>query len=294
MKKDRFIHKHGYGYLFSNKILIKELIESFVSKDFADQLDFSVFEPMVEKSYISEEFADFADDLLVKVGLNGEEAYIYLFIEFQSTNDRFMALRMLNYIILFYMDYLKEKKEVKKLPPVLPILLYNGNSKWTAPDSIRELIEPNEFLKSYYPDFQYFKILENEYGREELLAINNAVSGIFLLENTDREDFQAITKNLVDILSSESVETIALLAVWIKHLFKNERIDRSIYEEITSLNNDKEAKSMLVDTIKELQEEWKNDGKIEDAQRMLEMDYPVEDIVKITGLSREEIEKLKK
>ena len=33
--------------------------------------------------------------------------------------------------------------------------------------------------------------------------------------------------------------------------------------------------------------------KKEDAKRMLEKDYPVQDIVEITGLSKEEIEKLK-
>ncbi|MFP4363222.1 MAG: Rpn family recombination-promoting nuclease/putative transposase, partial [Spirochaetia bacterium] len=85
MKKDRFIHKHGYGVLFSDKTLIKELLESFVDKEFASEIDFSDFKPLVEKSYISDEFKDFAEDLLVKVRLKGKEAYIYLFIEFQST-----------------------------------------------------------------------------------------------------------------------------------------------------------------------------------------------------------------
>jgi len=30
-RKDRFIHKHGYGYLFSNSEMVRELIESLDS-----------------------------------------------------------------------------------------------------------------------------------------------------------------------------------------------------------------------------------------------------------------------
>ena len=37
-----------------------------------------------------------------------------------------MALRVLNYITNFYMDFVANIRDVKKLPAVFPIVLYNG------------------------------------------------------------------------------------------------------------------------------------------------------------------------
>ena len=299
--------------LFSDKTLVKELLESFVDKGFASEIDFSDYQPLIEKSYISEELKEFAEDLLIKVKLKGKEAYIYLFIEFQSTDDRFMALRLLNYILLFYIDYLKENKNVKYLPPIFPLVLYNGERKWNAPENIRDLIEEHPYLQQFYPDFRYFKIIENEYSRETLLSIGNAVSGIFLLENSNKEGYEKIVEDLKQSLSGESAETIELIAVWIRHLFRNEKVDKHIFQEITSVKNEKEAKSMLVENIERWKQEFIQEGKKEgmkkgkkegkeegmkekareDAKMMLEDDMPVEKISKYTGLPIEEIKKLK-
>ena len=122
------------------------------------------------------------------------------------------------------------------------------------------------------------------------------VSGIFLLENTEKDDFEIVTESLKKLLSNETVETIAIMAIWIKHFYKNERIDKNIYEEVTLIRNKKEAGSMLVQTLKELKEDHLAQGMqkqaVEVAKKMLEKKYPFKDVMYITGLSKEEVRKL--
>ena len=59
----------------------------------------------------------------------------------------------------------------------------------------------------------------------------------------------------------------------------------------------KGAKEAIMTTAEKLRkqgrQEGKQEGKLEDARRMLEKGYPLEDIREITGLSRDEVEKLK-
>jgi hypothetical protein len=78
-----------------------------------------------------------------------------------------MVLGLLNYLTLFYLDYLKAKKQAKEpvhlLPSVFLLVLYNGNQKWTAATSVKDLIEPHTFLSQFYPDFQYRLIAEADY-----------------------------------------------------------------------------------------------------------------------------------
>ncbi len=58
----------------------------------------------------------------------------YLLIEFQSSVDKYMALRMMVYQGLLYQDLIRQGAVLSegRLPPVLPIVLYNGSQRWTA------------------------------------------------------------------------------------------------------------------------------------------------------------------
>ncbi|MDR3237188.1 MAG: Rpn family recombination-promoting nuclease/putative transposase [Spirochaetia bacterium] len=65
---------------------------------------------------------------MYKANFKGKDFYMYLLIEFQSTVDKFMSLRMLHYIVEFY-EFLVKEKKVKTLPAVFPLLLYSGKKK---------------------------------------------------------------------------------------------------------------------------------------------------------------------
>ncbi|THB62626.1 MAG: hypothetical protein D6B26_07310, partial [Spirochaetaceae bacterium] len=215
--------------------MVRQLIESFVDPALASQIDFDDFQPLIEKSYIAQNMRDFADDLLVRVRLKDQPkqpAYIYLMIEFQSKPDRFMSLRLLNYITLFYLDYLKENPKARMLPPVFPLVLYNGKARWNSPDSLRDIIESNDFCRQFTPDFRYLTIEERKYPTGKLLQVGNAVATVFMLENSTANDFDRLADQLGEMLKNESAHTIALLAQWMRHLFVNKKVDISVYNEI--------------------------------------------------------------
>ena len=109
------IHDSGYKKLFANKTIFRELIQSFVHETWVKDIDFEACETL-DKSFISDHYKQTESDIIYKLRLKDKEIYIFILIEFQSTVERFMALRMLNYITNFYMDYLKSNKKVKKLP----------------------------------------------------------------------------------------------------------------------------------------------------------------------------------
>ena len=56
--------------------------------------------------------------------------YVLVLLEFQSTVDRTMAVRVLAYTALLYQDLLRTTAE--PLPPVLPIVLHHRPGRWTA------------------------------------------------------------------------------------------------------------------------------------------------------------------
>ena len=77
-------------------------------------------------------------------------------LEFQSTVDRTMALRILDHTVLLYQEALRNAPS-KPLPPVLFIVLYHGHRQWTARTDIAPLLAPHgALLAPYQPSQRHF------------------------------------------------------------------------------------------------------------------------------------------
>ena len=77
-------------------------------------------------------------------------------LECQSTVDRTMAVRMLAYTALLHQDLLRAAP-AGALPPVLPIVLYHGRKRWSAPEEMAGLAAPcGEHRAPYQPAQRYF------------------------------------------------------------------------------------------------------------------------------------------
>ncbi len=94
------LHNRSYKRLFSHPRLFQQLLEHFVDETWVKDLNFEQCEKM-DKSFISAHYKATESDLLYKVQIQGQEAYIYILIEFQSTVTWFMAVRFLHYISSF-------------------------------------------------------------------------------------------------------------------------------------------------------------------------------------------------
>ena len=261
------IDDYGYKKLFSNKTIFRQLLETFVKADWVSELDFDSSETL-DKSFISDHYKETESDLVYKVKIRDREAYIFILIEFQSSVNRFMALRILNYVTNFYMDYVESNKGVRKLPPVFPILLYNGDARWTAPTRFEELIDADEPLKGFTLKFEYFKLAENEFDKEELLKIKNIVSTLFLAESF--YDVDLLVEEILELFEKESDKiAVSLFLNWFKQLFEHGRIDESDYNFIEKkiYSGEREVKTMLITALKKERErlylQGKKEGRIE-------------------------------
>ena len=150
-------HDHSYKYLFSHARMVEDLLKGFVKEDWVNGLDFSSLEK-VNGNYVSDDLREREDDIIWRVRWGTDWLYIYILLEFQSTVDHWMAVRIMTYIGLLYQDLIQSQKPhpEDKLPPILPIVLYNGDPKWTAATNIEQLIqEIPGGLTRYRPRLQY-------------------------------------------------------------------------------------------------------------------------------------------
>jgi predicted transposase YdaD len=120
-------HDPSYKLLFSHRDLVADLIRGFVHDDWVAEFDFSTLQRVSEIS-VSHDLRERDDDMIWRLRWGERWIYVYLWLEFQSSVDRLMALRLLTYVGLLYQDLavVGEIPAGSPLPPVLPIVLYNA------------------------------------------------------------------------------------------------------------------------------------------------------------------------
>ncbi|MDD3355049.1 Rpn family recombination-promoting nuclease/putative transposase, partial [Zoogloea sp.] len=152
---------------------------------------------------------------------DGEWVYLYLLIEFQSTVDAWMAVRMMTYVGLLYQDLIRRGEVLpeRKLPPVLPIVLYNGDARWSAATDIAALIPKAPGLVArFLPKLEYLLIDENQYSEAELSGLKNLVAAIIRFEHPENEQALLGLIDFVNELLDGKPELKRIFAIWIRAL----------------------------------------------------------------------------
>ena len=208
----------SYKLLFSAPEVVRDLVLGFIPDEWLHSLDYTTLEK-VPGSYVTDDLRHRADDVIWRVKAEGEWVYLYLLIEFQSSVDAWMAVRMMTYVGLLYQDLIRRKEVLtgKKLPPVLPIVLYNGDAKWTAATDIADLIPKAPGLVArYLPKLSYLLIDENQYTEADLVGLKNLMAAVIRFEHPENE--QALLKliDLVNEISEGNPELKRTLAIWIR------------------------------------------------------------------------------
>lgn len=241
--------------------MVADLLRGFVRDDWVSDLDFSTLEK-VGGSYVSDDLREREDDIIWRVRWKENWLYVYLLLEFQSTVDWFMAVRIMTYIGLLYQDLIKSGQVNKGelLPPVLPVVLYNGEIRWRAPEDIEALITPVPGgLERYPPHLHYLLLDEGRYSDHELANLRNLTAALFRLENSRTpQDVERVLQALIAWLQSPEQSGLRrTFTVWLKRVFLPGRMPKVTFDEIQDLQ---EVQSMLAERVKEWTREWKQQG----------------------------------
>ena len=261
-----------------------------------ENLDFTSIKKL-NASFVSEEFKNRESDVIYEIKSNGQSNYIYLLIEFQSTVDQFMALRMASYVFQFHQEILETTK-CDKLQPVFPILIYNGDEPWTAPDSFRKLLAPTQIPKKFLPEFRYYKIAINEIPKRHLVELRNAVATVFYIENSTPAEIEHNHAELIDLLKHifkyEGAQIVNSIVRWMRSAQKI----RLKPKQIKSIQDLMEVSTMWEAAVKRHEEALVKQGvekeKLEIAQKLGLRGMSDADISAITGLPLTTISLLRK
>ena len=224
--RDTSGHDHGYKRLFSHPQTVEELLRGFLAADWVERLDFSTLE-RVGNSFVSEDHRERRTDVIWRVlWKDGKRrSDVYLLLEFQSTSDPFMSVRILTYVGLLLEEIIRKRKLRRNacLPIVLPIVFYNGKGPWRAPlDLISLFVEMPEGPQRHLPRLRYLLLDESRMDLSHPDLAENRVAILFRIEvSRAPEDVLRLTRELVKLLPpGEDPELRRTILAWLTSVLR--------------------------------------------------------------------------
>ncbi len=261
----------GYKLLFSHPEMVRDLITGYIPGEWVSDADFSTLE-RINASYVSDNERTRHDDMVWRVRIGESWLWVYLMLEFQSRPDRWMAVRMLVYLGLLAQDLVRRQElHNGKLPPILPVVLYNGAPVWNAPLDVADcFVHAPGGLQAYLPHMVYHLIDEARLKLHPSPAVRNFADALFMLEHGRKpDDIRLVLQALNEMLKTDAARSLRrAFGVWIKSLLLRKAPAHRI-SEIESIDDIMEADTMLAERIESWFEEAARKGMQQGEARIL-------------------------
>ena len=119
-----------YKRLYAFARMVEDLLRTLFTKDELDA-DYRTLQKL-SSEYVGNALQQRRGDTVWRLrteGAGDDWLHVLVMLEFQSTTDSAMALRVLEYTALLYSELLRRRMaKPGTLPPVLSVVLYNGDS----------------------------------------------------------------------------------------------------------------------------------------------------------------------
>lgn len=298
------IHDKGYKSLFSEKKNFLAFLKKYINLVWVNNIDERDL-TLVDKSFVDSSFREKESDVIYRLKTSEGEIYFYVILELQSSVDNTMPLRLLTYKTnlinkLFYDTDVRERtRKEYRLPAVVPIVLYNGDTKWSVPTNFREYVNYPDFLEQYVIDFKYDLVALNAIEDDEIYNTNTLVDNIFALDKVQHSNDAIRTIKVVfDRMRLMEPDDQLVLMDWIRNVLQKTLKQEALVEQVIEAmeKGDDTMEYALERVFKKERQTAKNEASKETrneiAKKMLQSGMDPALIVQLSGLTLEDLKKL--
>ncbi len=213
-------HDASYKNFFTHSQTVADTLR-LAAGELARRLDFATLERL-PASFVTKHLGQRHADMLWRIGFTGDGwLYILILLEFQSTVDHRMAVRMMDYTSTIWMRLgRKDLGPRGEYPLVLPVVIYNGEPRWTAATDVGDLVGPvPEELLGYRPRPRYL-LIEIRSLALASLPPDNILAMIARFEQAPTaKALEELVGSLADRVETiEAPELAGAFVAWIMHV----------------------------------------------------------------------------
>ena len=283
--------------LLSDPWSVRDLLR-IIAPDFVASLDFSrgVQE---SRTFVSELLREREADVLLRVPFQetseSEEILICILVEHQSSVDSLMGLRVLTYMVEVWHRELREwesgVEKGRRFSPILPIVLYTGEGRWSAPLGLSEILEIPEAFARFVPTFETLLLDVKASERDRFTELGSLFGWLLSVLREAPDDKAGLREALATAVSeinrsegtevSQIREAIRYLILLIIHQCSKEERTELIQLVDRYTSDDMEVIGMAQTAAEALIEQGRREILIEGILENLEVRFEVGDLRRV-------------
>lgn len=297
-------HDGAFHYFLSHPDVARDFLDIHLPAELHALCDLSTLK-LESGSFVEEELRQYMSDILWSMKTTtGSEGFIHLLIEHQSSPDRFIAFRQMRYAIATMQRHLEAGYD--KLPLVIPVLFYHGNrspypfsTNWLDCFSDQQqagriyangfplvdvtIIDDDEIMN--HRRMAALTLLMKHIRQRDMMELLDRLPRV-MLEFISPEQVRVLINYIVNAGDTLSPEFMRALA---------ERLPQH-EEELMTIAQRLEQKGIekgIVIGRQEGHQEGRQEGKLEVARAMLANGMDRKSVMRMTGLSEDDLKQIR-
>ncbi|MGD2087673.1 MAG: Rpn family recombination-promoting nuclease/putative transposase [Candidatus Aminicenantes bacterium] len=297
------IHNNMFIKTFSDPENMKILLKMALPKALFQAIDFS--EMNIDfTTYVSDDLKDYYSDIVVKTLMKTDDGEgesipldIYILVEHKTEAKNQSLVQILKYL---YHEWQKDVDQNKLLRVIIPLVFYHGKEPWNVPRSFVDQFDVSDEIKEYLLNYRYilfdtkdwdFLVEENRELKDNVFLITSLVlmKGAY---NEDMETVKAIFKLWHEKGFISNKDKVLFFLIYVAYIrdIPLEQLKKTLEE--SKIEGGDIMPSLAQRLIEQGMERGAKKNAKEIARQMLNDDFPIERIIKYTGLTEKEIKEL--
>jgi predicted transposase/invertase (TIGR01784 family) len=295
-------HDKALFHALKNHKVARDAMRAFLPSELLLQSNLDQIR-MYKTKLVSPEYKEFEADIIYEIEMNSGKGLFLFHCELQSTVAKDMPLRVWQYLLLVLMEYTENHPKLP-LPLVYPIIIYTGEKLYSATTNFFELFATQKDLAKQFllQDIRLIdvcRMADEDIQKHRLFGLTE-----FAFKYKATQNFRKFLEVLMPWLHEVECELGSQYAKIVLKYVVNE-FSSGNYEQFTEVAQTYLSKELGEDAMtiaQQLREEGRLEGRLEGelikereiAKRMLESGSDSTFVVKVTGLSLEQIKELQK
>ena len=253
-------------------------------------------------SFVEDDLRQYFSDVLYSLKTSAGDGYIHVLIEHQSTPDRHMAFRLIRYAVAAMQRHLEAG--YKKLPLVIPVLFYTGK-RTPYPYSTRwfdEFDDPTLAETLYSGAFPLVDV--TVIPDDEIMTHRSMAALTLLQKHIHQRDLATLTDRLATLLMADTLSSPQVTALIHYLLQAGESADYEAFvrelaqrvpqhgDALMTIAQQLEQKG-IQKGIELGEQRGIEKGKLEVARTMLQNGLDRDTVMKMTGLSADDLAQIR-
>ncbi|KPA10474.1 Transposase (putative), YhgA-like protein [Candidatus Magnetomorum sp. HK-1] len=246
-------HGKFIRHLLSRQEIASQFFKAVIPDTNQQFLDITALE-ISKDQFVDDDLNQQLSDMLFRVYRTDLiPAYIYLLFQHKGNPEP-----LISYLLLRYMERIWEQTIsqglIGHMPLVIPVIMYNGSTKWNVPEQFMNLFGDAKDLSLFLPDFQYIMCDLSQFSEKNMPENAILKTGMHMLKGINDNDFQDKLPQYLSHLkgSLESDQTKRFLSYAIEYICSctsmNEKDIQSLIEEVFA----KTGKEMFLNVYEKL------------------------------------------